>query len=123
MKKSSHQKIEDYFAQLKASIPSSDKRIVPHTPTTDEKLVDLIKQSLTVIEAVYLQSPESFTMARVEEYHGIIQKLSGLGFEYQAHQALIERAATGAILSARLPMQKAKTAKQKADDQGQSKVG
>ena len=123
MKATTNQQLEDYFEQLKASIPSSDKRIVPHKPTTDEKLVDLIKQSLTVIEAVYLQSPESFTFARVEEYHRIIQDLEKLGYDYQAHHALIERAATGAILSARLPMQKAKGARKQEEERGQSKAG
>jgi hypothetical protein len=121
--KTTKQQLDDYFEQLKASIPSSDKRTVPHKPTTEEKLVDLIKQSLTVIEAVYLQSPESFTLARVEEYQRIIRDLETMGYDYKAHHALIERAATGAILAARLPMQKAKGSRKQGGEESQSKAG
>jgi hypothetical protein len=122
MKGQSRKILDDYFEQLKATIPSSDQRFVPSKPGLEDKLVDLIKQSLTVIEAVYLQNPEMFPLARVEEYHRVIEALQKLGFDYQAHHALIERAATGAILSARLPMKKAQSEKS-ADQTSQSKAG
>jgi Holliday junction resolvasome RuvABC DNA-binding subunit len=117
MRNQSKKILDDYFEQLKASIPSSDQRFVPTTPGIADKLVDLVKQSLTVIEAVYLQNPEMFPLARVEEYHRVIQALQDLGFDYQAHQALIQRAATGTILSSRLPMKKAKTTSNPQDEQ------
>ena len=115
MKSDSKKFLDDYFQQLKDSIPSSDQRFVPKKPALSDKLVDLIRKSLTVIEAVYLQNPEMFPLARVEEYHRLIDELHALGFDYNAHRSLIERAATGAILSARLPMKKARSNKRIED--------
>lgn len=115
MKSESRKYLDDYFQELKRSIPSSDQRFVPKKPELSDKLVDLIRKSLTIIEAVYLQNPEMFPLARVEEYHRLIEELNQLGFDYEAHSALIERAATGAILSARLPMKKAKSSLRKPD--------
>lgn len=123
MKRQSKKYLDDYFAQLKASIPSSDQRFIPTQPQLPDKLVDLIRKSLTVIEAVYLQNPEMFPLVRVEEYHHLIDELKLLGFDYQAHQALIDRAITGVILSARLPMEKVKARKSNPSIQKDSLAG
>lgn len=106
-----------HFEKLKETLPKVYESSVQEEETTEERLFDLLKRSLTVIEAVYFQNSDMFTVSRAEEYKAIIEELKDLGFDYKGNTELIGKATTAAILEAKLPMEKAKgKAKSKKSD-------
>jgi hypothetical protein len=99
--------LKSHFEKLKEVIPSMYEE-VSGNESEEEKLFDLLKRSLTIVEAVYFQNREMFTLARMEEYGKIIEELAALGYDYHGNKELMEKAAAAAIMNAKLPMEKAK---------------
>lgn len=104
-----NQVLSEHFERLKELIPEVYSREQPQEadPQTT-RLYDLLKRSLGIIEAVYLQDREMFHTARVEEYGKIIQALKALGYEYHGNEELIAKAAGQLIRAEKKPMVKAK---------------
>ena len=67
----------------------------------------MLKHSLGVIEAVYLQNEENFSLSKSEEYAKIIEELKALGYDYQGQHELLGKAANFMIMKAKKPMEKA----------------
>lgn len=112
MSKSTTEILREHFEQLKKSIPEVYEASTKNDETKEDKLFDLLRKSLTVIEAVYFQNSEMFTASRAEEYASIIAELKVMGYSYKGNQELIDKAARAAILSAKKPMEKAKGKKE-----------
>lgn len=106
-----------HFEKLKETLPKVYESSLYEEETTEDKLFELLKRSLTVIEAVYFQNSDMFTVSRAEEYKSIIDELKELGFDYKGNQDLVDKASTAAIMGAKLPMEKAKgkSRKKKSD--------
>jgi hypothetical protein len=108
MRKDKNPALADHFEKLKAILPEVYQ---PHQVTTsermNERLIKLLKNSLGIIEAVYLQNPENFTAARVEAYATILAELNELGVAYRGNEDLIDRAAGLVVLQAKMPMERA----------------
>ncbi|MEQ9307645.1 MAG: hypothetical protein RJQ14_27280 [Marinoscillum sp.] len=106
-----------HFEQLKALVPEIYKDH-PIAKEDDQalKLYEILKRSLGIIEAVYLQNGESFKSVRIEEYGKLIRDLKAIGYNYQGNEELLEKAAGYLILQAKKPMEKAKGSKK--SDQG-----
>ncbi len=108
MRKDKNPALAEHFEQLRAILPDVYKpRKVTPVERTNERLLMLLKNSLSVIEAVYLQNPENFSMARIEAYATIIAELNALGVTYRGNEELIGRAASMVVLQAKLPMERA----------------
>jgi len=101
--------LKEHFEQLKNAVPEiyAQSNIQPEL-TKDEQLFEIVKRTLRIIEAVYFQNKDMFTVTRAEEYQKIISELQEIGYSYVANQELMEKAATAAIMQAKLPMEKAK---------------
>ncbi len=101
--------LREHFEELKKTVPEiyAKSDVIPET-TKDQKLFELVKRTLRIIEAVYFQNREMFTTTRAEEYSKIINELKALGFTYVANEELLEKAAAAALIKAKMPMEKAK---------------
>lgn len=107
--------LTDHFERLKELIPEVYTKDLPHeSQNMSERLFEVLKRSLQIIEAVYLQDREMFHSARIEEYGKIIKELKELGFEYHGNEELLEKATSGMIMAAKKPMEKAKGSKKGA---------
>ncbi len=101
--------LREHFEQLKRTIPEVyAKAAAPKEETREDRLFEMLKKTLSIIEAVYFQNREAFTMTRAEEYSKIVKELQDLGFGYKANEELLEKAAASALMKAKLPMEKAK---------------
>jgi hypothetical protein len=109
-----------HFEKLKETLPKVYESSIHEEETTEGKLFDLLKRSLTVIEAVYFQNSDMFTVSRAEEYKNIIDELRTMGFDYSGNQDLLSKASAAAIIGAKLPMEKAK-GKTKSEKSGSSR--
>jgi len=108
MRKDKNPALVDHFEKLKAILPEVyQPRQVTTSERVNERLIKLLKNSLGVIEAVYLQNPENFTAARVEAYATILSELNELGVAYKGNEDLIGRAAGLVVLQAKMPMERA----------------
>jgi len=100
--------LREHFEQLKNAVPeiyaASEKS--PEV-TQDQKLFEVVKRTLRIIEAVYFQNKEMFTVTRADEYQRIVSDLKDLGYSYVANEELLEKAATAALMKSKLPMEKA----------------
>lgn len=105
-----------HFEKLKETLPKVYESSLHEEETTEGKLFNLLKKSLTVIEAVYFQNSDMFTSSRAEEYKHIIEELNQMGFDYKGNQELIDKATAAAIMGAKLPMEKAKGKKKTTKD-------
>ena len=103
MRKDKNPALAEHFEKLKAILPEVYR---PKANSESEKLLGLLKNSLTVIEAVYLQHPESFSTARYDAYSHIISELSKMGYCYKGNEDLIQRATNDLLVQARLPMER-----------------
>ena len=110
--------LKSHFEKMKEVIPEVYEAKTDESH--EEKLFGLMKRTLTIIEAVYFQNRDMFTLARVEEYGKIIEDLKTLGFDYHGNEELINKAAGAAIMNAKKPMEKAKGPK--AKDQSSKKA-
>jgi hypothetical protein len=108
--------LKSHFEKMKQILPEVYGRGPAKAPVVEERLLDLLKKSLSVIEAVYLQDQDLFSTAKLEQYHQIIQELKALGFDYQGNQQLMEKAAAAVILQSKLPMEKAKGKRKSTSD-------
>jgi hypothetical protein len=106
MRKDKNPALAEHFEKLRSILPEV---YFPKENDETDKLFSLLKHSLTVIEAVYLQHPESFTVSRYYAYANILEELNKMGYNYKGNDALVERATADALKQARLPMERAGT--------------
>ncbi len=103
--------LTEHFEQLKALVPEIYQHQSQFHDDEATKLYEILKRSLGIIEAVYLQNAESFKNVRIEEYGKLIRDLKSLGYEYSGNEELLEKAAGYLILQNKKPMEKAKGSK------------
>ncbi len=72
-----------------------------------ERLYDLLKKSLGVIEAVYLQNEETFGKSSIAEYGKIIYALELMGYHYEGNDDLLSSAAAQILMQSKKPMKRA----------------
>ena len=99
--------LEEHFDKLKEILPEvyQPKDEIP--ASVGDRLFTLLKNSLGVIEAVYLQSPENFSTARLDAYSAIVTELKELGLDYHGNEEILNKAANRLIIQAKKPMEKA----------------
>lgn len=108
MTKEKHPELSEHFEKLKALLPDVyGKHFQVEPETSDQKLFRMLKHSLGVIEAVYLQSSKNFSLLKVEEYAKIIDELKSLGYDYKGQKELLGEAANFMIMKSKKPMEKA----------------
>ena len=97
----------EHFDKLKAILPEvyQPKDEIPASAA--DRLFTLLKNSLGVIEAVYLQSPENFSAARLDAYSTIVLELKAMGMDYRGNEEILNKAASQLIMHAKMPMEKA----------------
>ncbi|MEQ8470405.1 MAG: hypothetical protein RIC35_04435 [Marinoscillum sp.] len=109
--------LSEHFERLKELVPEVySKQSLHQHDDQSIKLYEILKRSLGIIEAVYLQNGESFKSVRIEEYGKLIRDLNNIGFDYHGNEELLEKAAGYLILQGKKPMEKAKGSKK--PDQG-----
>lgn len=109
--------LNEHFEKLKNLLPDVyAKHFKQERESKNQKLFRMLKHSLGVIEAVYLQNSENFSLSKAEEYAKIIDELKSLGYQYNGHHELLNKAANFMIMKAKKPMEKAK-GQHKLDDQ------
>ena len=117
MTKDKHPVLNEHFERLKELLPDVySKHFREERETKNQKLFRMLKHSLGVIEAVYLQNSENFSLSKAEEYSKIIEELRSLGYAYTGHPELLNKAANFMIMRAKKPMEKAKGGVQKDVD-------
>ncbi len=113
MTKEKHPALSEHFERLKELLPDVySKHFKEERETKNQKLFRMLKHSLGVIEAVYLQNSDSFSLSKAEEYSKIIDELQELGYAYSGHPELLNKAANFMIMKAKKPMEKAKGSSQ-----------
>ena len=114
MTKDKHPVLNEHFERLKELLPDVySKHFKEERESKNQKLFRMLKHSLGVIEAVYLQNSDNFSLSKAEEYSKIIDELQSLGYSYSGHPELLGKAANFMIMRAKKPMEKAKGATQK----------
>lgn len=109
MTKEKHPVLSEHFERLKELLPEVySKHFREERETKNQKLFRMLKHSLGVIEAVYLQNKDNFSLSKAEEYGKIIEELKSLGYTYSGHPELLHKAADFMMLRAKKPMEKAK---------------
>lgn len=107
MRKDKNPALEEHFDKLKDLLPEIHRSSSRLPRNISEKLYSLLKSSLSIIEAVYLQSPDHFSNARVEAYASIVSDLDKIGISYQGNEELLGKAASQIIMQEKLPMERA----------------
>lgn len=97
--------LSEHFEHLRSLIPEVYGQSA--IPTDEMQLMDLLKKSLGIIEAIYLQGVEAFPAARAEKYAEIISGLQKLGMNYSGNRELLERATQQVLMDTKLPMKRA----------------
>ena len=121
MTRDKHPVLNEHFERLKELLPDVyAKHFREERETKNQKLFRMLKHSLGVIEAVYLQNSDNFSLSKAEEYSKIIEELQSLGYTYAGHPELLSKAANFMLMRAKKPMEKAKGNQQK--DQGERKA-
>jgi len=116
MTKDKHPVLSEHFERLKELLPDVyAKHFKEERETKNQKLFRMLKHSLGVIEAVYLQNSDNFSLSKAEEYSKIIDELKSLGYSYSGQPELLNKAANFMIMKAKKPMEKAKGSSQKED--------
>jgi len=109
MTKEKHPVLSEHFERLKELLPDVyAKHFKEERESKNQKLFRMLKHSLGVIEAVYLQNGDNFSLSKAEEYSKIIEELKSLGYAYSGHPELLNKAANFMIMKAKKPMEKAK---------------
>ena len=111
MKTSPTEILKSHFEKMKEVIPEVYEAS-SEDDTREAQLFELMKRTLSIIDAVYFQNRDMFTIARVEEYGKIIEELKELGFDYHGNTELIQKATAASIMNAKKPMEKAKGPKE-----------
>lgn len=101
--------LSDHFERLKELIPE----VYTHPSFQEEStensaLFKVVKRTLSIIEAIYLQDSNTLRPATMEEYARIVHDLRAMGFGYQGNGELLEKATSQLIMKAKKPMEKAK---------------
>ena len=118
MTKEKHPVLSEHFERLKELLPEVyAKHFREERETRNQKLFRMLKHSLGVIEAVYLQNSDNFSLSKAEEYGKIIEELKSLGYAYSGHPELLGKAANFMIMRAKKPMEKAKGVIQREDQE------
>lgn len=113
--------LSEHFEKLKELLPDVyAKHFKEERETRNQKLFRMLKHSLGVIEAVYLQNSENFSLSKAEEYAKIIDELKSLGYAYNGHHELLNMAANYMIMKAKKPMEKAKGSLKAGDQDRQA---
>lgn len=100
--------LTEHIEKLKELLPEVyAKHFREERETRNQKLFRMLKHSLGVIEAVYLQNSDSFSLSKAEEYSKIIDELKDLGYSYSGHPGLMKKAASFMLMKAKKPMKKA----------------
>lgn len=108
MTKDKHPVLSEHFDRLKELLPDVySKHFKEERETKNQKLFRMLKHSLGVIEAVYLQNSEGFSVSKADEYARIISELKELGYDYNGQNELLGMAANFMIMKAKKPMEKA----------------
>ena len=108
MTKEKNPVLNDHFEKLKTLLPEVyAKHFKEERENKTQKLFRMLKGSLGVIEAVYLQNSDTFSMSKAEEYRKIIEELKTLGFSYEGHPELLRMAGDFMLMKAKKPMEKA----------------
>jgi len=108
MRQDKNPTLANHFQRLKEVLPEVyQQRQISESEQKHDRMVTLLKHSLGVIEAVYLQNPDNFSPARVEAYASIVSELNSLGVIYSGNAELIGRAAGMVVLQAKMPMERA----------------
>lgn len=114
MTQDKHPVLSEHFERLKELMPEVyAKHFREERETKNQKLFRMLKHSLGVIEAVYLQNNDNFSLSKAEEYSKIIEELKELGYSYSGQPELMNLAAKFMIMKAKKPMEKAKGEVQK----------
>lgn len=109
MTKDKHPVLSEHFERLKELMPDVyAKHFREERETKNQKLFRMLKHSLGVIEAVYLQNSDNFSLSKAEEYSKIIDELEQIGYNYSGQPELMNLAAKYMIMKAKKPMEKAK---------------
>ncbi len=121
MTKEKNPALSEHFEKLKELLPEVyAKHFKEERETKNQKLFRMLKHSLGVIEAVYLQNSEGFSMSKAEEYAKIIDELKELGYAYNGHHELLNMAANFMIMKSKKPMEKAMGSLKKEDQDRQA---
>ena len=107
MSEDKNPEMAEYFNKLKSILSEVCEPKGEIHPSASDRLFTLLKNSLGVIEAVYLQSPENFSAARLDAYSMIISELKDLGIDYRANDEILSKAASQLIMQSKKPMEKA----------------
>ena len=108
MTKDKHPALSQHFERLKELLPDVyAKHFREERESRNQKLFRMLKHSLGVIEAVYLQNSDNFSLSKAEEYSKIIEELKQLGYSYTGQPELLSLAAQFIIMRAKKPMEKA----------------
>jgi hypothetical protein len=108
MTKDKHPVLSEHFEKLKELLPDVyAKHFREERESKNQKLFRMLKHSLGVIEAVYLQNSDNFSLSKAEEYSKIIEELKSLGYDYNGHHELLGKAANFMIMKSKKPMEKA----------------
>jgi hypothetical protein len=117
MTKEKNPVLNDHFEKLKELLPDVyAKHFKEERETKNQKLFRMLKHSLGVIEAVYIQNSDNFSASKAEEYSKIIDELKTLGYAYEPNHELIEKAASYLLMKAKKPMEKAGKVKKEDQD-------
>lgn len=117
MTKDKHPVLSEHFERLKELMPDVyAKHFREEKETKNQKLFRMLKHSLGVIEAVYLQNSDDFSLSKAEEYSKIIGELKELGYSYSGQPELMSLATQFMIMKAKKPMEKAKGGIQREKD-------
>ena len=104
--------LNEHIEKLKELLPDIyAKHFKEERETRNQKLFRMLKHSLGVIEAVYLQNSEGFSLSKAEEYSKIIEELKDLGYSYSGHPDLMKKAVSFMLMKAKKPMKKAQGSK------------
>ncbi|WP_421895450.1 hypothetical protein [Marinoscillum sp.] len=110
-----NQILAEHFERLKELIPEVYSQEVMKTEDGDEtKLFQLLKRSLGIVEAIYLQGGSPFNPATVEEYARVVKEVKSMGYDYSGNEGLLEKATGQLIMKAKKPMEKAKGKKKES---------
>lgn len=117
MTKDKHPVLSEHFERLKELMPDVyAKHFREEKETKNQKLFRMLKHSLGVIEAVYLQNSDNFSLSKAEEYSKIISELKELGYSYSGQPELMNLATQFMIMKAKKPMEKAKGSVQRTNE-------
>lgn len=99
--------LADHFERLRELLPDVYARSLNDEADHSTRLYDLLKKSMSIVEAVYLQHKETFQPSKLEAYGKIVRELNRLGYSYVGNEELVQKAAQHLIQAEKKPMVKA----------------